>query len=305
MISLRYHIVTVVAIFLALAVGLLAGSAFVEPGLVSQLRTQTNNLREQVREREGDLTELRARFDALDGFADAVLPHLAEDRLLGTSVVVVTQQGVEDEVLGQAQRSLVESGAEVVAVLSAREALASEDPETRGRLAEILGPDASLETDLSSLAAAALADRLASGIDGAPEDDLLNLLLSEGFLVEVGSTVSEATLQDIGVVGQVVVVLAGGVEEEAAMAPTAFAVPLVERLSSLEVPVAAGESATTTLPFVGVLRDGGGQGVVTVDDLDLSMGGAALVLGLEELLVSGEGGAYGFKDGAEPLPPLP
>jgi hypothetical protein len=35
------------------------------------------------------------------------------------------------------------------------------------------------------------------------------------------------------------------------------------------------------------------------------MGGAALVLGLEELLATGNGGAYGVKDGAEPLPPLP
>jgi hypothetical protein len=35
------------------------------------------------------------------------------------------------------------------------------------------------------------------------------------------------------------------------------------------------------------------------------MGGAALVLGLENLLASGTGGAYGVKDGAEPLPPAP
>jgi hypothetical protein len=35
------------------------------------------------------------------------------------------------------------------------------------------------------------------------------------------------------------------------------------------------------------------------------MGGAALVLGLEDLLTSGNGGAYGVKDGAEPLPPAP
>jgi hypothetical protein len=43
--------------------------------------------------------------------------------------------------------------------------------------------------------------------------------------------------------------------------------------------------------------------VVTVDDLDGSMGGAALVLGLDELLATGEGGAYGIKDGARLLPP--
>jgi hypothetical protein len=34
------------------------------------------------------------------------------------------------------------------------------------------------------------------------------------------------------------------------------------------------------------------------------MGGAALVLGLDRLLATGEGGTYGLKDGADPLPPL-
>ncbi|MGH2672091.1 MAG: copper transporter, partial [Actinomycetota bacterium] len=83
-----------------------------------------------------------------------------------------------------------------------------------------------------------------------------------------------------------------------------FGIPLVRSLASLEVPVAAGESSTTLVPFVGLIREDGTDGAVTVDDLDLSMGGAALVLGLEALVERGEGGAYGFKDGAEPLPPL-
>jgi len=53
------------------------------------------------------------------------------------------------------------------------------------------------------------------------------------------------------------------------------------------------------------VRAEGLDGTVTVDDLDQVMGGAALVLGLEDLLASGTGGAYGVKDGAEPFPPVP
>jgi hypothetical protein len=45
--------------------------------------------------------------------------------------------------------------------------------------------------------------------------------------------------------------------------------------------------------------------MVTVDDLDFSVGGAALVLGLERLLLLGQGGNYGIKAGAmAALPPL-
>jgi hypothetical protein len=61
----------------------------------------------------------------------------------------------------------------------------------------------------------------------------------------------------------------------------------------------------TAVPFVDLLRRGGPDGVVTVDDVDESRGGAALVLGLQRLILTGEGGDYGVKDGSEPLPPPP
>jgi L-alanine-DL-glutamate epimerase-like enolase superfamily enzyme len=89
------------------------------------------------------------------------------------------------------------------------------------------------------------------------------------------------------------------------MAPEDFAVPLAQRLAELGIPVAAGESVDTVVPFVSVLRAGGLDGLVTVDDLDESRGGAALVLGLGRLLATGDGGDYGVKDDAVPLPPLP
>ncbi|MGZ8585200.1 MAG: copper transporter [Actinomycetota bacterium] len=303
MISLRYHIVTIVAVFLAIAIGLLAGSAFVEPGLVDQLRNQTDNLRDQVRELEGDVTATRAEIDGLDGFVDAALPYLTGDRLFGVQVVVVAQEGVEDALLGQTQRSLADAGATVMAVIAARGELASEDPATQARLAELLGETAAAPEDLLEMAATALAERLANGDGGAgPAEDVLARLLSDGFLAPVGSGVSETTLEQIGSESQVVVVLGGGEDEEPPLEAEAFAVPFVQELARLGVPVAAGESATTAVGFVGSVA--GGDGVVTVDDLDLPIGGAALVLGLDRLLATGEGGAFGMKDGADPLPPI-
>ena len=43
---------------------------------------------------------------------------------------------------------------------------------------------------------------------------------------------------------------AGGQVETPALAPEAFTIPLVQALGELDVPVAAGESATTAVPFV-------------------------------------------------------
>lgn len=304
MISLRYHIVTIVAVFLALAVGLLAGSAFVEPGLVDQLRTQTDDLRDRVAERESELTQVRADVDALDGFVDAALPYLMVNRLLGEEVVLVAQEGVADALVGQAQRSLADAGADVVAVLSIRDEIASEDPETQARLADVLGEPATPPEDLAEAAAASLATRLVGGDGGfGADDDVLAEMLSGGFVTPIGSGLSEDALAGIGSDGQVLVVLGGSQSEDPRVPPDEIMIPLVERLVDLDVPVAAGESATTVVGFVESVR--GADGLVTVDDLDLAMGGAALVLGLDQLLATGRGGAYGIKDGAEPLPGLP
>lgn len=301
MISLRQHVVTIAAIFLALAVGVLGGGALLQPALQNELEQQTKELSDANAELREQIDEVRAEVGAFRRFADAAMPLLTADRLVGRTAVIVVLDGVEDAVLGQAQSALAEAGTEVVAVLSTLPTLASEEPDVRVRLAEIVGqPEASGE-DLVVEVAAALARRLASGSDGtAPEPDVLNQLLSAGFL---DTNTSEDALDRIGLPSQLVVVIAGGPTEEPLLPLEDFAVPLVATLEDLGVPVAAGESATTAVPFVAGVNDASDGGVVTVDDLDLSMGGAALVLGLDRLLTSGDGGAYGFKDGADLLPP--
>ena len=47
MISFRYHVVTIVAIFVALAVGILMGTTLLDQGLVSDLQRRTSSLSSQ------------------------------------------------------------------------------------------------------------------------------------------------------------------------------------------------------------------------------------------------------------------
>jgi hypothetical protein len=304
-ISLRYHVVTIVAVFLSLALGLLAGSAFVQPRLVDQLKKQTTQLSTEARDLRSEITDIRAQVTALGGFADAALPFLAEGRLLATPVVIVAQEGVQDAVIAESQRALNAGGANIIATFSARAILASTDEADQRQLAQILGQPNAAPEALPGLAASAIATRLATAgkRPDAANPDLLHELLSAGFLTSIGSQVSDATLEQIGGPAQVVVVLSGGPNEEPSIAPETFAVPLIQALETAGLPVAAGQSRDSAFAFVEQLRAAGNDGIVTVDDLDASMGGAALVLGLQRLIVSGTGGAYGLADGTEVLPP--
>jgi hypothetical protein len=304
-ISLRYHVVTIVAVFLSLALGLLAGSAFVQPRLVDQLKKQTDDLRTEARDLRSEITDVRSQVATLGGFADAALPFLTEGRLVAIPVVIVAQEGVQDSVIAEAQQALNAGGADVIATFSARAKLVSLDEADRRQLAQILAsPDAAPE-DLPGLAASAIATRLSTpGKRADPANpDVLHELLSAGFLTSIGSQVSDATLEQIGSPTQVVVVLSGGPNEQPSIAPETFAVPLSQALESAGLSVAAGQSSDSAFAFVEQLRADGTEGIVTIDDLDASMGGAALVLGLQRLIVSGLGGAYGLADGTEVLPP--
>ena len=256
MISLRYHVVTIVAVFLALAIGLLAGSAFVEPELTDQLRAQTEDLRRQTDDLRGQLAERETELDALAGFVEAVAPPLTQGRLAGTPVVVVTRPASRTRSRPGAGGAR-ERGADVVTTVSATDQLVSEDPATQEELAIMLGePTAPARS--STLAAQALAERLSAPRSPLAEQDLLASLLSEGFLAPVDGGPSEATLEEIGATGQVVVVLSGGRGDgDPVLPPESFAVPLVESLAALDVPVAAGESLLNDYDYVSLVRASG------------------------------------------------
>jgi copper transport outer membrane protein MctB len=303
-ISLRYHVVTIVAIFLALAIGLLGGGAFLQPALQDALENRTHALQRDNDSLRDQIDDLRADVTAMGAFSDAALGYLTQDRLVGMRVVVITQDGVDGAVLAETQRALDDAGADTIAVLTAQASIASSDLDTQSRLGEIIGKPSALAVDLPSLTANALAERLATTrIGPGAEDDLLARLLSAGYLsADEGTKVA-----DIGGDGQVIIVLGGGPSETPTLPPASFALPLVGRLVELATPVAVGESTQTppAASLVSQTREGPGDAVVSVDDLDASMGGAQLVLGLADLVRDGTGGAYGFKDGADALPPAP
>ena len=91
MISLRYHIVSLVAVFLALALGIVVGSTVLQEGTVSVLRATSEAVRAKSEENSRKNVELTRQIGDLQRFGVAVLPELVQDRLEGRSVV---QMGV-------------------------------------------------------------------------------------------------------------------------------------------------------------------------------------------------------------------
>ena len=303
MISFRYHLVSTVAVFLALGLGVLMGSTVIDQGLVRDLERRTAEAERRADEARDEAAAARRAATALQGFTDGIVPLVIDGRLEGQSVVLVTQEGSDAQAQEASTNAVEAAGAEVVGVISASQRMGLDAEEDRADLASLLGtPTEQDVVELSNQAAVALSERLATGAPADPADaDVLQILLENGFLSS--SQLSEADLPSIGGPEQVVVVTGGGADEPV-RPPSDFLVPLVTDLADAEGTVAAVEPRQSAYEFVTLLRDDGdvAGSILTVDDADEAAGEVSLVIGLEQLIETGQPGHYGVKDGVELLP---
>jgi hypothetical protein len=308
-VSFRFHLVSIVGVFLALGLGVLTGTTVLNRGIVAQLEGRTEDLASQLAALRGDFSSLRGEVEVWSAFGDEAMEPLLAGRLDGARVLVFAQDGTDDDSIDGVLRALRVATPDTEAVLGPvflTGRLSLEAPGDRADLARIVGGTAEDDPDvLRARAADLLADRLAFGPAG---NQSLEQLLDGGFLVDEGEGLDEAALRSVGGPGQVVVTLAGG-PAASSLRPERFLVPLVSGLARDEAMVAAGEPVDgeeQEPPFVSVLRSDGDllSRVSTQDNVDQMPGQIGLVLAIEDLL-RGSTGHYGVKDGAtRPVPEL-
>jgi hypothetical protein len=89
-ISLRYHIISIAAVFLSLAVGVVLGSTTLSRSLLSGLSNEKEDLAAQVTELQNDKNAQGAQLADADRFATSVGPLAVQGQLAQRTVVIVT-----------------------------------------------------------------------------------------------------------------------------------------------------------------------------------------------------------------------
>jgi hypothetical protein len=144
MIDFRYHVVSIVAVFLALALGLFVGSTTLQSTVTDQLKGAAQSVRNDNKKLETQRDTLRSQLSDVQQFDAAVEPTLVRGALAGQTVVVVSAPGVSDSVRQGLGTTLEAAGAVVTA--DVRLTSAYVDPtesEELGQLAHDLSPTAS------------------------------------------------------------------------------------------------------------------------------------------------------------------
>ena len=87
-IDFRYHLVSLIAVFLAIALGIIIGTTALNEPLQANIEGQVTELEQDKRALEDRTQQLQAQVDTSDAFGEAVAPALVEGALTGSSVLL-------------------------------------------------------------------------------------------------------------------------------------------------------------------------------------------------------------------------
>jgi hypothetical protein len=285
MFDLRYHVASLAAIFLALAVGIILGVALsgkirgaedsLSAGRIAELEDQLN----AARERGSSEQEMLQHSEDLINDA---YPALMENRLVDRGYAIVFLGPVDGELRSAIEKTLSDADGTPVRLfafeLPVDPASLNDFLESKENLAEYAGDPQALGR--------ALGEELMEEGDTPLLDEVSSELVEE----RSGTTIP-------AVDGAIVVQSWAPDSEDSSTASTraseAFVDGVLQGLQSASLPVVGVETSDvdTRTSAVPIFND---AGVSSVDDLDLPAGRLALAL----LLGGGEPGNYGVKDTA-------
>lgn len=118
MISLRQHAVSLAAVFLALAMGVVLGSGFFSDTLLSSLRSEKRDLYTQIDRLTDQRDALREKLSAADNFDIQVGSRIVHDALVGKSVVIFRTPDAHDDDIAAVSKIVGQAGGAVTATVS-------------------------------------------------------------------------------------------------------------------------------------------------------------------------------------------
>ncbi|MGC0364250.1 outer membrane murein-binding lipoprotein Lpp [Rhodococcus sp. 27YEA15] len=307
MISMRQHAVSIAAIFLALAVGVVLGSGLLSGSLVSGLRDDKAGLQSRIEDLNQQQNQLNQQLNLADGFDAAVGGRIVRETLVGRTVVLITAPDADPSDLDGVTRLVTAAGGAVTGRVSLTDSFV-----------DATGGDR-LRTVVNNVIPAGITLKTGAVDQGSMAGDLLgSVLLLNGQSSEPQSTPEEMnlaldTLRSAGFITY----------DDGAVTPAQLAVVLTGDNSTGE-DSNSGNRGAVVARFAGALdgrgagtvlvgREGSAQGngaiavaradaalsagLTTIDNIDRESGKITTPLALQEQL-NGEAGRYGTGPGA-------
>jgi Copper transport outer membrane protein, MctB len=303
-ISLRNHIISIAAVFLALAIGVVLGSTSLSNRVLGGLADDKNNLSKQVSDLRAQRADLNGKLTDADRFALASGPLAVRGALDGKSVVLITTSDANAADRDAVATLLRGAGATITGELQLTDAFTdpTKSDQLRGLVARLLPAGVQLPTasDPGTLAGGLIGPLLlldrTTGKPQASTDETAAALsgLASGGYVRQGEGLHPA---------QLALVLTGGAVNGDAASDRAAVIARfatqVQRSGAGAVLAGRSGSADAFGPLGVVRADGSSTSMLsTVDDVDTAAGQVVTVLALREQ-AGGKAGNYGTAGNAQ------
>ncbi len=118
MINFRYHVVSIVAVFLALAIGIVLGSTELQGTAIDVLQKTSNQVKSEYDNAHAQDVLLQQQVNGAEAFAQADEARLLDGLLDGQRVVLVTAPGAPGTVVSGMMSALRQAGATVTGQVS-------------------------------------------------------------------------------------------------------------------------------------------------------------------------------------------
>ncbi len=311
MIDFRYHLVSLIAVFLAVALGIIIGTTALNEPIQADIEGQVADLEQDKRSLEDQTQQLQAQLDAAQTFDEAVAPALVDGTLADASVLLVAANGeIPPETVDAVAAMIDDAGGSVAGQITLLPAYT--DPSTEAALQGYvtgggLPPGVQLPEadDAGQLVGALLAQVLMIPPGGTePDPTAISSVLAGLSALDVLSQDSDSVAPaDYAIVlASLAFTGADGAERSGA---------LVDLVTALDVAgsgaVVAGNAVSAgETGLVGVIRTDPelSAAISTVDNVNVTPGqiSAVLALGQES---DGTSGKYGTGEDTQPVPPVP
>lgn len=304
MINFRYHVVSLTAVFLALAIGLVVGTAALNGTFVDTLKEQVTSLSKQNQQYRDQVTQLEAGAGKQERYAADSASMLLQGRLVNRRVLVVsmsTTSSYVDDVV----KMLTMAGAKVTGQIEVEDKFF--DPASNEGLLDLAGTAVpaglisnTIHSDGVETASNLLASVLLDHNPALPADSLRSVVTSFK-----EANYIESTGQPTGPAEAVIVLGAQPYTDQQADAKNKNLLTMTTQFDKAGVEVVATNGATGADNIVSQLRSDPAlqKTVSTVDNLATPQGQVAVVLAVDEQLVLNRAGHYGLGGGATAMLP--
>jgi hypothetical protein len=301
-ISFRYHIVSLVAVFLALAVGIVVGTTALNGPVTNDLRHQVDDLKKERTQLADSNKQLQGQVDTAGQFASTYGTRLVSDTLKDTSVLVVAMPGTPTGMADAVGTVLTAAGATITGRVELTSSFT--DPAQGDSIYALATGDSHPmsitlpQTSDNRVLAAALLTYVLAGKGEAT--DLKSVLSSFAQLHMISSDP-----QGVEPAKNVVVIASGAIPSSNYASEAQLDVVSQFAVAGAKIVVAGDTGSAEAGGLVARVRDGAAKSTAsTVDDANSAFGQVSTVLALAGTLKA-QIGHYGTQHGADALFPAP